>query len=220
MRPQPRRRSGHRECCSPTRVPGRGARDARAGPRRAGSGGRRGRRGAALEGLAFVTWKQSDLDASLAYSREHLKAAEARDDAAGISMAVEQMGLAYWHQGEHELARASFEHALEIAAAAENARGVIHACNDLAGLHWERDEFPEALERVREGLRAAEEIGYRHAAGVLIGNAAEIFRLRGRARARRSPRALRPRGRRRGRRSCRRDEECRKRGPYSRRDGA
>ena len=140
----------------------------------------------ALEGLAFVTWKQSDLDASLAYSREHLKAAEARDDAAGISMAVEQMGLAYWHQGEHELARASFEHALEIAAAAENARGVIHACNDLAGLHWERGEFPEALERVREGLHAAEEIGYRHAAGVLIGNAAEIFRLRGRARARRS----------------------------------
>ncbi len=133
----------------------------------------------ALEGLAFVTWKQSDLDASLAYSREHLEAAEARDDAAGISMAVEQMGLAYWHQGEHELAHTSFEHALETAAAAENARGVIHACNDLAGLHWERGEFPEALERVREGLRAAEEIGYRHAAGVLIGNAAEIFRLRG-----------------------------------------
>ena len=102
-----------------------------------------------------------------------------RDDAAGISMAVEQMGLAYWHQGEHELAHTSFEHALETAAAAENARGVIHACNDLAGLHWERGEFPEALERVREGLRAAEEIGYRHAAGVLIGNAAEIFRLRG-----------------------------------------
>ena len=133
----------------------------------------------ALEGLAYVTWKQSDLDASLAYSREHLEAAEARDDAAGISMAVEQMGLAYWHQGKHELARASFEHALEVAAAAENARGVIHACNDLAGLHWERREFAEALERVREGLRAAEEIGYRHAAGVLIGNAAEIFRLRG-----------------------------------------
>ena len=133
----------------------------------------------ALEGLAYVSWKQSDLDASLAYSREHLAAAEAREDAVGISMAVEQMGLVYWHQGNHDLALASFEHALEVAAAAGNARGVIHACNDLAGLHWERLRFAEALERVREGLRAAEEIGYRHAAGVLIGNAAEIFRLRG-----------------------------------------
>ncbi len=133
----------------------------------------------ALEGLAYVSWKQSDLDTSLAYSREHLRAAEARDDSVAISMAVEQMGLAYWHQGKHDLARASFEHALEVAAAAANARGVIHACNDLAGLHWERLELAEALERTREGMRAAEEIGYRNATGVMIGNAAEVFRLRG-----------------------------------------
>ena len=133
----------------------------------------------ALEHLAFNAWQRSSHEASLDYSRKHLALAEAADDPVGICMAVEQMGLTYWHRGQHDLAEASFEHALEVARRVAYTRGVIHASNDYAGLLFELGRYEQALERVREGLVAAEEIGYRFAAAALIGNAGELYRLRG-----------------------------------------
>ena len=132
-----------------------------------------------LEGLGYAAWKQSDYEASLEHSAEHLRRAELAADAEGISMAEGQIGLARWARGEHDLALRAFERARDTAAAAGNARGTIHAGNDLAGLHWERGDYTGALDGVRASLAAAEEIGYRHAVAVLSGNAAEIYRCQG-----------------------------------------
>jgi len=94
-------------------------------------------------------------------------------------MAIEQEGLVRWHRGEYDRAQALFEHALRDAARVGHPRGVIHASNDLAGLHYELGQYAIAFERVRQGLEAAEEIGYRPAIGWMIGNAGELYRHHG-----------------------------------------
>jgi class 3 adenylate cyclase/tetratricopeptide (TPR) repeat protein len=132
-----------------------------------------------LEHLAFVAWQQSDHTASLGYSAEHLRLARELGDEIAACMAIEQEGLVRWHRGEYDRAQALFEHALRDAARVGHPRGVIHASNDLAGLHYELGQYAIAFERVREGLEAAEEIGYRPAIGWMIGNAGELYRHHG-----------------------------------------
>ncbi len=132
-----------------------------------------------LEHLAFVAWQQSDHTASLGYSAEHFRLARELGDEIAACMAIEQEGLVRWHRGEYDRARALFEQALREAARVGHPRGVIHASNDLAGLHYELGQHATAFERVREGLEAAEEIGYRPAVGWMIGNAGELYRHHG-----------------------------------------
>jgi class 3 adenylate cyclase/tetratricopeptide (TPR) repeat protein len=133
----------------------------------------------ALEYLAFAAWQQSDHAASLEYSHEQLRLAEELRDPIAACMAIEQEALVHWHRGNYDQARSLFERALAEAEGAGNVRGVIHASNDLAGLHYELGEYAAAFDRVSTGLKAAEEIGYRPAAGWMIGNAGELYRHHG-----------------------------------------
>jgi tetratricopeptide (TPR) repeat protein len=133
----------------------------------------------ALEYLAFTAWQQSDHAASLEYSHEQLRLAEELRDPIAACMAIEQEALVHWHRGNYDQARSLFERALAEADGAGHVRGVIHASNDLAGLHYELGEYAAAFDRVSTGLRAAEEIGYRPAAGWMIGNAGELYRHHG-----------------------------------------
>jgi class 3 adenylate cyclase/tetratricopeptide (TPR) repeat protein len=132
-----------------------------------------------LEHLAFVAWQQSDHTASLGYSAEHLRLARELGDEVAACMAIEQEGLVRWHRGEYDRAQALFEQALRDAARVGHPRGVIHSSNDLAGLHYELGQYAAAFDRVRDGLEAAEEIGYRPAVGWVIGNAGELYRHHG-----------------------------------------
>ena len=133
----------------------------------------------ALEYLAFTTWQQNDYEGSLRYSDLQLALAEHVGDPIAACMAIESSGLVRWHRGEQELARASFERALAEADAIGYERGVIHASNDLAGLHVDSGDHVRAFECLVPGLEAAREIGDRHAEGVMIGNAGELYRIHG-----------------------------------------
>jgi len=133
----------------------------------------------ALEYLAFAAWQQSDHAASLEYSHEQLRLAEELRDPIAACMAIEQEALVHWHRGNYDQARSLFERALADAEGARHVRGVIHASNDLAGLHYELGEYAAAFDRVSTGLKAAEDIGYRPAAGWMIGNAGELYRHHG-----------------------------------------
>jgi len=132
-----------------------------------------------LEHLAFAAWQQSDHASSLTYSAEHLALAQELGDETAACMAIEQEGLVRWHRGEYGRARELFEQALRDATRIAHPRGVIHASNDLAGLHYELGEYRVAFEHLREGLHAAEEIGYRPAIGWMTGNAGELYRHHG-----------------------------------------
>jgi tetratricopeptide (TPR) repeat protein len=56
---------------------------------------------------------------------------------------------------------------------------MIIAGSNLAGMYAEQGDYSHALISLRQALDAATDIGYRHAAGVIIGNAGEIYRLQG-----------------------------------------
>ena len=133
----------------------------------------------ALEYLAYTAWQQTDYDGSLRYSDLQLALAEHAGDAVAACMAIESSGLVHWHRGEQEQARASFERALAEADTIGYERGVIHASNDLAGLHVDSGDHTRAFECLMPGLEAAREIGDRHAEGVMIGNAGELYRIHG-----------------------------------------
>ena len=133
----------------------------------------------ALEYLAYTAWQQTDYDGSLRYSHLQLALAEHVGDPIAACMAIESSGLVQWHRGEQERARASFERALAEADTIGYERGVIHASNDLAGLHVDSGDHIRAFECLVPGLEAAREIGDRHAEGVMVGNAGELYRIHG-----------------------------------------
>ena len=133
----------------------------------------------ALEYLAFTAWQQTDYEGSLRYSDVQLALAEHVGDPIAACMAIESSGLVQWHRGEQEHARASFERALAQADSIGYQRGVIHASNDLAGLYVDSGDHIRAFECLVPGLEAAREIGDRHAEGVMVGNAGELYRIHG-----------------------------------------
>jgi tetratricopeptide (TPR) repeat protein len=56
---------------------------------------------------------------------------------------------------------------------------MIIAGSNLAGMYAEQGDYAHALVALRQALDVANDIGYRHAAGVMIGNAGEIYRQQG-----------------------------------------
>ena len=52
--------------------------------------------------------------------------------------------------------------------------GVVHASGDLAGVHASRGEYARSVELLATAFEVAERIGYRHALGVIAGNAGEL----------------------------------------------
>ncbi len=132
-----------------------------------------------LERLAHTYFQQGDDERALACAGEHARLARDLGDQAGESTAMETIGLVLWHRGELEPARRRLESALALAETAGHRVGVVHALNDLAGVLVALQRPRDAIARLGEAYAIAQEIGYRRFAGVIVGNAAELFHIAG-----------------------------------------
>jgi class 3 adenylate cyclase/tetratricopeptide (TPR) repeat protein len=130
--------------------------------------------GRTLQQLGITRFQLGDYEGARAAAEEQLALAREHGDRVGASAAHETIGLVRWYGGDTAGALTELRRSLRVARSAGHLVGVVHASGDLAGVHAERGEYARSAAGLAEAFEVAERIGYRHALGVIAGNAGEL----------------------------------------------
>lgn len=132
-----------------------------------------------LEHLIYFYQQISDLDTARTEAQALLAFAQARGDAQAEMIARRGLGLVALDSGDLEAAETHLNAQIAAARSLDNRQELIYALNNLSGVRLFSDDYLHALELMHEAYEIAENIGYRRAAGAIIGNMGEVYRERG-----------------------------------------
>jgi class 3 adenylate cyclase/tetratricopeptide (TPR) repeat protein len=135
-----------------------------------------------LEHLGYAYLVRGQHAEALRCAERQAELAEGLSDRVRLSAAADHLGILCRRQGDLEAARRHLERARDIAAGSGDRRGVVHAANDLAAVHALEGDEMTALALLHEAFEQAVDIGYRHAAAMIVVNAGELCRWHGEAR--------------------------------------
>ena len=132
-----------------------------------------------LEPLAFALYRQGAYGEALVTAERHRELAAAAGDPRGVSIALGTTGLVRLETGHPHQARELLQQALDTAISADDRIRLLHAANNLTLLHLRQGDHRPAVTHGFRAFEVAQEIGFRHTAGLVVGNLGEVYRDEG-----------------------------------------
>ncbi len=136
--------------------------------------GRTALRGQALNGAAYLTYRQSDYPATRSFSEEALAIFRELGDKPGISEALSMLGNVATEEGDYETAPRLFEEGLALKRELKDGRGTARALLNLGWAALRPGDYALANTRLEEALALYHSAGDKNGTGMALSGLAEV----------------------------------------------